>query len=91
MIMALAALSVIQPAPDIQLRVDVTARSVTIESQGEARIAVSALPDGGSTVETSGTRSSNRWTLSVDARIADALAGEQSQASDKATASSDAR
>jgi hypothetical protein len=41
------------PAPDIELNVHIRAKKVTIEQQGEAKLAVHAEPDAGTTrVET---------------------------------------
>jgi uncharacterized protein (DUF58 family) len=40
------------PAPDIELSVHIRAKRVTIEQQGEAKLAVHAEPDAGSRVET---------------------------------------
>ena len=53
MIAVLLALQAAQPAtaPDIELDVHATARSVTIETKGRAELEVSAGPDAGSKVE----------------------------------------
>ena len=64
--------------PDIQLGVRLTADRVTIEKKGEARLTVTADPDGGSRVdvkapEGDGKRTLRNVSITVDAeaRIAD--------------------
>ena len=61
------------PPADIELRAEVSARSVTIEKQGEARLAVRASPDGGNIVDVDAPKANGRKTLRnvrvrVDAR-----------------------
>lgn len=63
-----------QAAPDISLHATVDARSVKVRAKGEARANVTALPDAGSTVQSSGSESSRHFELWIDARIANALA-----------------
>ncbi len=50
-------------APDIQLGVEVRARSVAIERKGEARLQVRSEPDGGNLVDVDATRADGRRTL----------------------------
>lgn len=49
--------------PDIQLRARVTAKSVTIEKQGEASLTVRASPDAGSAVKVEAPRANGRKTI----------------------------
>lgn len=51
MLIALLLQSAAAPPPDIQLDIDVRARSVEIARKGEAELTVRAEPDGGSEVE----------------------------------------
>ena len=48
MLIALLLQSAAAPPPDIQLGIDLRARSVEIERKGEAELTVRAEPDGGS-------------------------------------------
>ena len=49
--------------PDIELRAHVTAKSVTIEKQGDASLTVRAGPDGGSAVKIEAPRANGRKTI----------------------------
>ncbi|MFN3388117.1 MAG: hypothetical protein ACK40O_04245 [Allosphingosinicella sp.] len=51
MLLYLLLQSAAAPPPDIQLDIDLKARSVEIERRGEAALTVRAEPDGGSAVE----------------------------------------
>lgn len=67
--------------PDIELRADVRARSVTIEKKGDARLTVTTSPDGGGNiVDVRAPDAEGRKTLRnvevrvrAEARIADPL------------------
>lgn len=59
--------------PDIVLHATLEARSVRIERSGEASVRAWAEPDGGSTTRSSGTRTSRRFELKIDSRIANAV------------------
>ncbi len=49
--------------PDIQLNADARARSVTIEKQGDARLAITTSPDGGNVVDVRAPKANGRRTL----------------------------
>jgi hypothetical protein len=68
-------------APDIELGARVRARSVTIEKQGNASLAVTTSPDGGNVVDVRAPRANGRKTLRnvevnvrAEARIGDPAA-----------------
>lgn len=63
---------VARPA-DLSLHATLDARSVEIEQRGRAEIRAWAEPEGGSVAQSSGGRSSRRFELRIDARIADLL------------------
>ncbi|MBB3765022.1 hypothetical protein [Sphingomicrobium lutaoense] len=63
------------PAPDIALVATVEAREVKVESKGQATIAATATPDGGSRAEASGD--GQRYELRIEARIADPLPADE--------------
>lgn len=74
----IAALLLLQTAPDLELRATVRARSVEIERAGEASLTVRAEPDAGSLVDVRAPRADGRRTLrdfradvAAEARIAD--------------------
>lgn len=72
---------------DIELRAEVSARSVTIEKQGDARLAVRASPDGGNIVDVDAPKANGRKTLRnvrvrVDARARLGTPQEQGPAAD---------
>jgi hypothetical protein len=67
-------------APDIQLNADISARSVTIEQKGDARLTVTTSPDGGNVVDVRAPEAKEARTLRnvrvsvrAEARIADPL------------------
>ena len=49
--------------PDISLNATISARSVTIEKRGEARLEMTASPDAGSLVKVEAPRANGRKTL----------------------------
>jgi len=67
-------LQAVAQQPDISIHATLDAQSVKIEKSGEARMSVSALPEGGSTATSSGTRTSRHFEVRIDARIGDVLA-----------------
>jgi hypothetical protein len=59
-----------QPLPDISLQANVRARSVEIERKGEARLTVTAEPEGGSIVDIQAPKAEGRTQLrNLDIRI----------------------
>ncbi|MEA3039614.1 MAG: hypothetical protein QOE79_2127 [Sphingomonadales bacterium] len=70
------------PAPDIELNLHLKAKQVTIEQQGEAKLAVHAEPDAGSRVETNvqpkpeGRRELRNVTIDVHAQASLAQPGQ---------------
>ena len=76
--------------PDIELDFRAHARSVEIEQKGEAKLRVSAAPDGGSRVETNVTPKANGRTrlrdvdvtLHGEARIGDGVTLDAEAAAD---------
>lgn len=72
-LLLLAQAAATQPA-DISLTARVEAREATIEASGDNRLVVRASPDAGSSVRSSGTSTSRRWSVEADVRIADPLA-----------------
>ena len=50
MLILLFALQAAASAPDVELRAKVSARQLTIEKQGDARLTVTTSPDGGDNV-----------------------------------------
>lgn len=81
MLIAMLLLQSVQPqtAPDIQLNAHVSARSLTIEKHGEARLTLRTEPDGGGNVVDVRAPSANGRktiknvdvTVRAEARIAD--------------------
>ena len=63
MILLMLAIQSAAPAPDVQLRATVQARSVTIEKHGQARLTVHAEPDAGSVVDLQAPRANGRKTI----------------------------
>ena len=59
---------------DISFAATVDVRSAKVQSKGEASVRAWADPDGGSEARSSGSRTSRRFELQIDARIADPLA-----------------
>ncbi|MEA3033791.1 MAG: hypothetical protein QOH86_1807 [Sphingomonadales bacterium] len=78
------------PAPDIELNVHLKAKQVTIEQQGEAKLAVHAEPDAGSRIETNvqpkpeGRQELRNVTVDVHAQVS--LAQPAQNQSDTETA-----
>ena len=56
--------------PDIQFHATVDVRSAKVESRGRSSVRAWAEPDGGSQTRSSGTVTSRRFELHIDARIA---------------------
>ncbi|MDB5694576.1 MAG: hypothetical protein JWN21_119 [Sphingomonas bacterium] len=70
--------------PDIQLRAEVRAKSVTVEQRGTSRLSVYAEPDGGSTVQVQAPPTAAKLdnvviTIDAKARIATEAASASKQ------------
>jgi hypothetical protein len=80
MLLTLCLLQAAAQAPDIELKANVRARSLTIEKKGDARLTLTTNPDGGNIVAVQAPKADGRKTirdvnvaLDAKARIADPM------------------
>jgi len=79
--------------PDIELKADVRARSVTVEKQGEARLSLTTQPEGANIIDVQAPKANGRKTLRnvrinvrAEARIGDPQQARQGKAEQEETA-----